>query len=189
MIIVALDFETAGPSPLASCALGLARVEGQAGGGFAVTATDSFLIRPPDPDVRYTEVHGLTWDDLKDQPDFATRYHRFLDFLDGATHLAAHNAGFDRSVLMGGCEGHGLQPPDLPWICTVRLARSCWDIRPTKLPDVCRWLGIPLKHHDAGSDARACGQIVADGLSDGLDISAALLPQRGLQAAKAKGVT
>ena len=44
--------------------------------------------------------------------------------------------------------------------CTVQLARAQWGIRPTKLPDVCRRLRIPLRHHAAESDAVACARIV-----------------------------
>ena len=40
------------------------------------------------------------------------------------------------------------------------MARRAWNIRPTKLSDVCRKLGIALNHHEALSDAMACAQIV-----------------------------
>ena len=40
------------------------------------------------------------------------------------------------------------------------MARRAWNLRPTKLPDVCRHLGITLNHHDALSDALACAKIV-----------------------------
>ena len=42
----------------------------------------------------------------------------------------------------------------------MRMARAAWDLYPTKLPDVCRRLGIALRHHDALSDAEACARIV-----------------------------
>jgi len=51
-------------------------------------------------------------------------------------------------------------PPDLAFRCTVRLARAVWQLRPTTLPDVCAHLRIPLRHHDALSDAEACARIV-----------------------------
>ncbi|MGB0672178.1 MAG: exonuclease domain-containing protein, partial [Rhodospirillales bacterium] len=135
----------------------------------------SFLIRPPRPDIWYTHVHGLTWDDVKDAPPFAEHMDFLRDFWAGADALAAHNAGFDRRVLFACCDSAGLMPPALPWICTVKLARACWNIRPTRLPDVCRHLAIPLNHHDAGSDAAACAQVVADALSDGFGLDGALL--------------
>lgn len=42
----------------------------------------------------------------------------------------------------------------------MKLARRTWGLRPAKLPDVCRHLGIGLRHHDALSDAEACARIV-----------------------------
>ena len=38
--------------------------------------------------------------------------------------------------------------------------RRLGPVYPTKLPDVCRRLGIALRHHDALSDAEACARIV-----------------------------
>ena len=54
----------------------------------------------------------------------------------------------------------GLRQPEQPFICTVQVARVVWNIYPTKLPDVCRRLRIPLTHHEAASDAEACARIV-----------------------------
>jgi DNA polymerase-3 subunit epsilon len=42
----------------------------------------------------------------------------------------------------------------------MELARQVWRIYPTRLPDVCRHLGIALNHHHAVSDAEACARIV-----------------------------
>ena len=64
-------------------------------------------------------------------------------------------ASFSRAV-----HGTGLRAPRTPFTCTVQLARKQWGIYPTKLPDVCRRLRIPLRHHDAGSDVEACARIV-----------------------------
>jgi DNA polymerase-3 subunit epsilon len=38
------------------------------------------------------------------------------------------------------------------------------------LPDVCRYLGIQLNHHNALSDAEACAQIVISAAQDGAEI-------------------
>jgi DNA polymerase-3 subunit epsilon len=63
-------------------------------------------------------------------------------------------------VLETCCRTARLSAPQAPYECTVRLARKTWNLFPTKLPDVCRHLGIPLRHHDAASDAHACARIV-----------------------------
>jgi DNA polymerase-3 subunit epsilon len=89
--------------------------------------------------------------------------------------VLAHNAPFDRAVLRACCAAHGLEMPAVPFVCTVRLARSAWAIRPTRLPDVCGRLGIALRHHDPLSDAMACARIAATALAEGDVVTGALL--------------
>ena len=67
---------------------------------------------------------------------------------------------FNISVLNACCEKADIEPPLIPFKCTVALARKKWKLHPTKLPDVCRYLDIPLNHHEALSDAMACAKIV-----------------------------
>jgi DNA polymerase-3 subunit epsilon len=49
-------------------------------------------------DEAATEVHGMTWDDLRDKPRFADVADEILAFVDGAEVLI-HNAAFDLSFL------------------------------------------------------------------------------------------
>ena len=114
---------------------------------------------------------------MRDAPDFGAHWPAIARLLRGADFLAAHNASFDRNVLRGACRRYGIAPPRKPFLCTVMLARRLWDIRPTKLPDVCRWLCIDLpRHHDPLHDARACAEIVRCGLME--PAALALLPKR-----------
>jgi DNA polymerase-3 subunit epsilon len=154
---VALDFETADNSRDSACALALVRVENH-----QIVQRTYNLIKPPRQKFLYTNIriHGITWEDVADQPTFGELWPTFSPMLEGIDFLAAHNASFDRSVLQKCCKTAGLTPPALPFQCTVRLARQTWDIFPTKLNDVCDHLGITLKHHHAASDAEACALIV-----------------------------
>ena len=152
---VAIDFETADSGRDSACSVGLVRVE--AG---RIVGREHRLIRPPRTTFQFTHVHGLTWDDVRDAPPFGVVWPELVPFLDGAEFLAAHHAPFDRSVLAACSAAAGLSPPELPFRCTVRIARAAWRLFPTRLPDVCRWLDIPLRHHDALSDAEACARIV-----------------------------
>ena len=151
---VAIDFETADWGADSACAVGLVRVEGG-----RVVAQASCLIRPPRRRVVFTHIHGLAWADLRDQPVFAEVWPGLAPLIEGADCFAAHNAAFDRAVLRACCAAAGLVAPSLRFLCTVRLARAAWGIRPTRLPDVCARLGIGLRHHDAASDAHACAEI------------------------------
>lgn len=126
-----------------------------------VAAARSLLIRPPTSYFQFTDLHGIGWSDVKDAPAFMEVWRGLAPILAGAHSFAAHNAPFDRSVLQACCARSGLRTPRVPFVCTVQVARRLWNIRPTRLPDVCRRLGIGLDHHDAASDAFACAQIVA----------------------------
>lgn len=152
---VAIDFETADHLPDSACALGVVKVRhGE------IVAREYFLIRPPRPRVLFTWVHGIRWQDVQDQPPFAELWPRFRHLFDDVDFIAAHNASFDRRVLLACCQAGGFEAPAKGFICTVKLARDVWSLYPTKLPDVCRHLGIQLNHHQALSDAEACARIV-----------------------------
>lgn len=152
---VAIDFETADRWPDSACAVGLVRVEGG-----RIVRREVRLIRPPRKAFEHTAIHGIAWADVARKPAFAEVWPELADLLEGTAFLAAHNAAFDRSVLAACCATAGLEPPALPFVCTVQLARRTWNIHPTKLPDVCNRLGIALHHHNALSDAEACAGIV-----------------------------
>lgn len=162
---VAIDFETADNGRDAACSVALVVVKGG-----RVVDSISRLIRPPRRRVMYTEIHGLTWEDVKDAPDFAGVWPDLAEAVAGAGFLAAHNASFDRRVLEGCCAAYGLPIPAKPYLCTVQLARDVWNLRPTKLPDVCRHLCLTLNHHDALSDATACANIVLAAVEEGYDL-------------------
>ena len=151
----AVDFETANHKRESACAVGVAIV--QAGRIFSLKR---YLIRPPTQEFRFTHIHGLTWKDVQDAPTFSQIWEDLMPVLTNLNFLAAHNAPFDRSVLDACCESYRLRRSVKPFVCTVQIARSVWNIYPTTLPDVCRRLGISLTHHEAGSDAEACARIV-----------------------------
>jgi DNA polymerase-3 subunit epsilon len=151
----AIDFETANHSQDSACAVGVVIVEGG-----RIVARLHERIRPPSRQFAFTHIHGLAWNDVRHAPSFDAVWTGITSELTGVEFLAAHNAPFDRSVLGACCATYGLAATTLPFICTVRLARAQWNLHPTKLPDVCRHLGISLRHHQADSDAEACARIV-----------------------------
>jgi DNA polymerase-3 subunit epsilon len=154
---VAIDFETADRGSDSACAVALVRVE-----GLTIVERRSCLLRPPRRRFLFTYVHGITWEDVADALLFDEAWSELRNLLRGAAFLAAHNAWFDRNVLNASCRVAGLAPPNLPFTCTMQLARRTWGIYPTKLPDVCARLGFPLRHHDPASDAEACARIVIE---------------------------
>jgi len=152
---LAFDFETANHSRDSACSIGLVRVEnGQ------IRHKAVHLIRPPTREFIFTDIHGLSWKDVEHAPTFGELWPEIRPCFEGVDFVAAHNVGFDRKVLMECCALYGITPPELNYLCTVDLSRKTWQLFPTKLPDVCRHLGIQLNHHEALSDAEACARIV-----------------------------
>ncbi len=159
---VALDFETADQGRDSACSIALVRVEQG-----TIVHREHRLIRPPRRTFQFTAIHGISWSQVAQAPTFDELWPPLAACLVGAQFIAAHNASFDAGVLRACCEQAGLRPPSQPFVCTVQVARRAWNLRPTKLPDVCRHLGLPLQHHDALSDAEACANIVLAARRDG----------------------
>lgn len=152
---LALDFETSDYPSDSACSIGMVLVENG-----VISQEYTRLIRPPREIMRFTDIHGIRWSDVKDQPNFGELWSEFLPFFEKADFIVAHNAPFDRGVLAGCCERYGITVPNKSFQCTVQVARKDFGIRPAKLSNVCKVLGIELNHHEALSDARACAQIL-----------------------------
>lgn len=152
---LAIDFETANERRDSACAVGLADV-------FRPESPVFRRLIRPEP-ARFSPfcvaVHGITPRDVAHAPSFAGMWPDLAPRLEGAT-ILAHNASFDSGVLSACLAAAGLRMPPLRFICTVDLARAAFpDLRSHKLNIVAHHLGIPLDHHEAGSDAAACAAI------------------------------
>lgn len=115
---VAIDFETANYSRTSACAVGLVHVKDR-----EIVAEETLLIRPPQRQFNFTHIHGLTWDDVKNEPTFLECWDAIHGFISRADFLVAHNASFDRGVLRSCCDNYGIPAPSLPFVCTVQPAR------------------------------------------------------------------
>ncbi len=165
----AIDFETANYNRDSACAVSCVVAEG----GKIVKKVTSFL-RPPSRDFVFTYIHGISWNDVAAQPTFHEFWPTLKGLITEVDFIAAHNASFDRGVLRACCERGSISSPEVKYVCTMKLARQLWGLYPTKLPDVCRHFRIPLKHHDASSDALACAKIVLKAKNDGVPMNAFL---------------
>jgi DNA polymerase-3 subunit epsilon len=157
----AIDFETANERRESACAVGVVRVRGG-------QIVDSFqtLLRPRvlRVDWRNQQVHGIAEADLHDAPTLADAWAEILPYLHRQP-VVAHNSAFDVSVLEHSCRDFGLPIPAFHCLCSVKLAKVAWPhLERHKLNVVAEYFGIPLNHHDALSDARACAEITVRAL-------------------------
>jgi len=157
MNFVTIDFETAKYSRESACSVGLVKyIDGK------VADTFYSLIRPPKLYIRpdFTDIHGLTVDDVKDAPTFADLWDSAIKPFIGDFPLAAHNAPFDMGVLCTVLEWYDLETPELKYFCTCSLARRTWpNLESHALTALAKNFGIVYNAHNALDDAMTCGKL------------------------------
>jgi len=158
MNFITIDFETAKYSRESAVSIGMVKYSNG-----LVSDTFYSLIRPPELYIRpdFTDIHGLTVDDVKDAPSFDDIWDSRIKPFIGDLPLAAHNADFDMSVLKAVLECFGLPVPRLSYFCTLALARSVWpELETHALTALAENFGICYNAHNALDDAKTCGKLV-----------------------------
>lgn len=152
---VVIDVETACSRVSSICQIGIV--------GFRdgrVAFEYETLVDPRDHFSSFnTRIHGIAADHVVGKPCFADVHGIVHGHLGGRITVA--HSFFDKGALAAACRIHDRPEVATTWLDSVRVAKHAWpDLPSHKLNIVSRHLGIPLKHHDALSDARAAGMIV-----------------------------
>ena len=157
---VVIDFETANDFFDSVCQMGIAVVENN-----SVTATESFLIRPPHEDFTNSAIHGITFADVKNSPTFAQLWPRVKSFVDGRT-IAAYNLFFDWTCLTATLDCYKIPRPKFDAFDVLANVRACRNrdgelstLKNCKLVTVAKKLRLAHDAHDAASDALVTAQI------------------------------
>ena len=162
MRTISLDSETTGGSPKSgdrACEIGLVEmVDGRRTG----RSWRSYFN--PNYKVHFgaLRVHGLTNAFLREKPLFQDRADEILDFIDGAP-CKAHNARFDRDVLINEFVVTGLEIPKIEFYDTISMAKQLLRGGRFKLDILVDRLGITApdrKLHGALLDAEILGMVV-----------------------------
>ena len=153
---VAVDFETANSARSSACAIGIAVVDnGQ------IIETKHLLIKPTPFyfDPFNISIHGITEEDVRDEPEFSQLWPTISKYFQGRT-LIAHNASFDISVLRHILDEYGIPYPEFEFSCTRIISKKVWpSLFSYALDVVSSHRGIEFKHHCAEQDALACARI------------------------------
>ena len=155
---VTIDFETAVNAPDSAISIGLVKYR-----NYRAIGSYYSLIRPPRLYIRpdFTDIHGLTVDDVKDAPAFPDIWESALKPFIGGAPLAAHNAAFDMRVLRAVLAHYALEIPALRYFCTCTLARRTWpELSSHSLGALAEGFGIVYTAHNALDDAMTCGKLV-----------------------------
>ena len=112
---------------------------------------DSFNIR----------LTGITPRMVRGQPTFPVLWELLRPLLERGV-LCAHNAVFDLGVLRACLRHYGITwVPDWDYVCTFRMGQKLLpELENHRLDTMAASLGIPLRHHNALSDARACAGLL-----------------------------
>ena len=166
MRIVSIDFETANRSPISACAIGLAIFENG-----ELIDSPYWLVKPPKGHGFFIpewteEIHGLSWLDVRDAPEFSGIAPEVCRHLANADLVIAHNTAFDMKVLRHTLAYFSLPQLSFRYLCTLQLSRQIWPILPNhKLSTLATHIGCELNHHHAQSDAVAAGRVLLAMLS------------------------
>lgn len=163
---IAFDVETPNRLNHRMSAIGITVIED----GLIVDEFYSLVNPETGFDYFNTRLTGIDEEAVMDAPAFPDLWPVIRPILDGGV-LAAHNAVFDLSVLKRCLQGY-----DIPWkrsapyLCTVQMGRRLLPGMSHKLNVLCGYYGIALDHHHAGSDSRACAELLLRYIEGGAEI-------------------
>ena len=152
----AIDFETATRHHI--CSVGIVTFEN----GEIIDEYHA-LIKPPNNEYNWhnIQVHGITKTHTQNVPSFNEIYPEIKKRIQGKV-LIAHNESFDRNVLTKTMNDYNIEYSELnlpeKWECTMKIYKAK-GYKPANLNACCQKNNIQLEHHQALSDARACGKL------------------------------
>lgn len=162
MRIIAYDVETPNRNNDRMSAIGISVIED------GVITEEYYSLVNPETHFDYFNINltGIDEEMVADAPTFPELWGQIEPVFSNGI-IAAHNAVFDLGVLKK-CIGHyGIRWKErIPYICTVQMGRRLLPGIKHNLNCMCDHYGISLKHHHAGSDSRACAEILLRYIED-----------------------
>jgi DNA polymerase-3 subunit epsilon len=159
MKFYALDVETANPDQSTICQIGIGVFED----GVLVDTWKSYIDPQDYFHWRFIDIHGITPKMVMGKPTFAKVYPVLRKMFEGQ--IVVHHSPFDRTAFNKAYDRHGLEPFEVKWLDSVRVARKAFGDGRLEggynLANLAAYLDIEFLHHDALEDAIACGKIVA----------------------------
>jgi len=157
MRFYSLDVETANPDQSTICQIGVGIFED----GELIDTWKSYIDPQDYFHWRFIEIHGITPKMVKRKPTFPNVYPVLREMFEN--NIVVHHSPFDRVAFRKAFDRYGLEPFEVQWLDSVRVARHTWEEFAEggyNLAHLAYQLDIEFQHHDALEDAVACGKIV-----------------------------
>jgi DNA polymerase-3 subunit epsilon len=145
----AIDFETAQGKRWSICQVGLVRVENG-----IIKNQLSVLVQPPFNYYwnNFIDIHGITPNLTRKAQTFDRVWQQIAPFIENQNVVAHNGFAFDFHCLKQTLEYYEMAVPEYEGHCTYKIYGD-------NLASLCRMYNIPLNHHDALSDAKACAEL------------------------------
>lgn len=157
---VVIDFETANTCPDSICQMGIVTVEDN-----LIVGRKNFLIRPPYEEFTFTDIHGITFDDVKNELTFGELWQQIKVYIEGHT-IAAYNLPFDMNCLFSTLSRYDIPHPNFNAFDILANVRACRyfdcelsDLKNYQLVTAAKKLNLEHITHNALSDAVVTAQI------------------------------
>lgn len=161
MKYLTIDFETASRYEYSPCSVSIYEFDN--GNQKNILST---LINPGDIyfDPALTEIHGITAEMVQNAPHIKDILKEICTYIKD-NFIFAHNASFDISKIIEGCKIYDIYVPNFEYADSLMISKRTWPgLINYKLDTVSEFLDIELNHHNADSDALACGMIIEKAL-------------------------
>lgn len=155
-----IDFETANTCPDSICQIGIVAVEDN-----LIVDRQKFFVCPPYNDFTFTDIHGITFDDVRNSPKFNVLWHQIKNYVEGRT-IAAYNLPFDLNCLFDTLSRYEISTPNFNSFDVLANVRACRyfdcelsELKNYRLETVAKKLNLEHRAHDALSDSTVTAQI------------------------------
>jgi DNA polymerase-3 subunit epsilon len=153
---IAIDVETANSDRSSICQIGLVAFDQD-----GLAWEWSSLVNPEcDFDANNVRIHGVRSQDVASAPTWPDIMRAISPSL--SQRVIVSHSRFDCDASHSASLRYSSEFPSCKWLDSVAVASVAWPELPRhNLKTLCAHFGIELQHHDALSDARACGTIMA----------------------------
>ena len=161
MEFLTIDFEVASRYEYSPCSVAIYKFTED-----SCTKVYSTLINSGDVffDPQLVKLHGITEDMVKNAPSIYNFLNDICKIIKDKF-IFAHNATYDILKIIKGCNEYNIDIPNFKYADSLMIAKRSWKgLINYKLDTISESLNIELKHHNADSDAIACGKIVLEAL-------------------------